>query len=393
MFKSWHDLPRNARILIIYYTLSSIPIIADIFLPIYLFILGWKLVEIGILISYSFIVSIIGSVVFGRILDLGFQPKWAMFFIDASATILYLIYAFAPRVDYIYLGLSLYSFLDPLSVAYQTVEKAFYPEEQYETSFSYHMSLPNASQLFAMLLTGFALTYVYGGVNGFRLLFISCALIMSISCIYILLMIPRTKKARVNFPFSLSITKSLIPVIFAELIIYLGYSISPEFIYLNFVYNVAQLNLFLISITLALANIAGILGSYLTTGRNANLRYLSIAIIFSAISYSLPYFSKFINNNFQVFLLSCLFTFSSYTAHTVWFIYHRTILYKRVPQEYKGTVFGFIFSGRYFIYIISPVLSALIASSIDPLANFLISSIIILASMPFYFYVFKSDNN
>jgi len=82
MIDEWRKLPINARRLIIYYSISTIPLVGDIFLPLYLYTRGWELIEVGFLLSFGFVMEIVGSILIGYLFDKGFQPKIAMFIID-----------------------------------------------------------------------------------------------------------------------------------------------------------------------------------------------------------------------------------------------------------------------------------------------------------------------
>ena len=384
VLNNWKRLPRSARNLIIYYSISSMYLVGDIFEPIYLFILGWSLIYLGVLYTYSYVIGILGSIIIGKLFDKGFQPKWAMLIFELSSIFFYSVYAFYPRIELVFLAHGITMFLSPLSVSYQTMEKELYPEEIYESAFAIHMALPNATQLVSIISAGFFLTYIMPNTLGFKILYIACTILSIISSLFILLGIPKIKKVKASGLKFSKISRKILPLVAAELIILFGYSISPQFIYLNYVYNIAGMNLFLISITIAFANLAGIIGSLIAERGESSFRNITIAIISISVSYSLMYTAKFVHSTIQIFILSSIFAFTSYISDTIWFIYHRTALYERVPKEIKGTVFGVMSSLRMLVFMVTPIISALIASRIDPLATFILSSIIIITSIPLY---------
>ena len=354
-------------------------------MPIYLLFRGWNVVELGFLISIGFIVEILGSVLIGYSFDRGFQPKFAMFAIDLSYAFVHLMYAMADEKIVFFLAYSLTNFLAPLSVAYQTLEKEFYPEDMYEKAFSIHMAFPNGSQLFAMLFFGAYLTYFKRGLIGFKTFYAMTSILYLLSSIYIILFIPKTKKLAKAQKFSLKVVdRNILLLAIAELIIIFGYQIAPEFVYLYYLYDLVGLNIFLIAITLSLANIGGILGGFLANHFEESRKYINFAVAMSAIFYGVFYLAKFFKSEVQIFLISCFLTFSTYLAHTIWFIYHRSILFEEVPSEHKGKIFGFITSGRFLIYTIAPILASHIASIVDPLTNYLISSAIIFSAIVVY---------
>ena len=389
MIDEWRKLPINARRLIIYYSISTIPLVGDIFLPLYLYTRGWELIEVGFLLSFGFVMEIVGSILIGYLFDKGFQPKIAMFIIDFVSGVIHLIYAVAEQPKQIYLAYSIWGFLAPLSVAYQTIEKEVYPETSYDVTFSLHMAFPNATQLIGIIVFGYYLTYANPGLTGFRTFYFSTASLYFITSLYILAKIPRTKERTTISGFTISrISRDLLPLFISEILIIFGYQIAPQFIYMNYVFNIARFNIFMISLTLTLANIAGVIGGVITSKKAGKREFLFPAIITSAFSYTLLYLAKFFQRIFQVFILSCLHVFLSYLAHTIWFVYHRSLFYERVPQEHKGKIFGTLSSMRIIIYTITPIISAQIATSIDPLSNFLIATMIILtATIPYTFVI------
>ncbi|MHA1617341.1 MAG: MFS transporter [Candidatus Njordarchaeales archaeon] len=394
MIEDWKKLPIGAKRLITYYSISTIPLVGDIFLPIYLYTRGWELIEVGFLLSFGFIMEIVGSFVIGYLFDKGFQPKIAMFIIDFASGIIHIIYAIAGEPELIYLGYSLWGFLAPLTVAYQTIEKEVYPETSYEAAFSLHMALPNATQLIGIIAYGYFLTYIAPRLTGFRIFYFSTASLYFITSIYILARIPRTKERTVVSGLTISrISKDLLPFFVAEILIIFGYQIAPQFIYMNYVFNIAGFNIFMISLTLILANIAGVVGGAITSEKAGRRELLFPAIMVSASSYALMYLAKFFHKILQVFVFSCLHVFVSYLAHTVWFVYHRSLLYERVPQEHKGKIFGTLSSMRNLIFAITPIVSAQIATLIDPLSNFLIAAIIILIAAVPYIFVIRTAKN
>ena len=393
MIESWRKLPVEAKRLITYYSASVIPLIGDIFLPLYLYARGWSLISVGFLISLGFVVEMGGSLVIGYLFDKGFQPKIAMFIIDFASGISHILYGIAEKPQIIYATYAMQNFLGPLSVAYQTIEKEFYPETNYEETFSLHMALPNATQLIGMITFGYYLTYMEPGLIGFRTFYLCTASLYFLTSLYILVRIPRTKERTiVRGPTFAKISKDLAPLFIAELLIILGYQIAPEFIYIDYVYNIAGFNVFMISLTLGLANIAGVIGGVITSKETGRRRFLFLGILVGSISYALLYLAKLFQNMLQIFILSCLHVFISYLGHTIWFIYHRSIFYERVPQEHKGKIFGTLSSMRSIIYMVTPIISAQIATIIDPLSNFLVAAIIIsLAAIPYVFVMSSGE--
>ncbi len=95
-------IPPNARNLIIYYGISSVPIAADILFPIYLFILNWKIIEIGILYSVGYLFSIVGGIIIGYLFDKGLQPKYAMMIVDFFAFLTMMLYFVSTKPEHIF---------------------------------------------------------------------------------------------------------------------------------------------------------------------------------------------------------------------------------------------------------------------------------------------------
>ena len=392
MLKSFFRLPTGARRLIFYYSLSSIPLVAEILLPIYFFMLNWSLIEIGVLYTVAGIGNIVGSVLIGHLFDRGLQPKWAMATIDfvSGFAVLALIFARNPFdaslilfIEYVF-----YSF----SSSYQTLEREVYPESELESAFSYHMSLPNASQIAGFLFVGYYLTFIDSSVRGFHFILAWSSILYFSSATYVLVFLPRTKKHRFEGLTFSRIPKKLMGFALAELIMILAYSIVPEFIFLNIVFNLTTFTVLEICLTRIPADVAGVVGAILATKFDSNLKGILSSIPLIALSHILVYTLILDLTHFIALTIVALFTFISYCFHTVWFVHHRSVFYRDTPEDIKGTIFGAMTSSRIIISMISVPIATAIALY-DPFANFIVAGIIMFSVMPIYMLSIRSEQS
>ena len=384
-------LPKGAKNLIIYYSITSILIATDIFTPIYLFNLGWNIISIGILLSFGSIITIFGNILIGYLFDRGFQPKYAMIIIDSCSILYYLLFAIATDPMYIFVATAIFNFISPLFVAYQTIERAVYPQEDLEKTFSLHMMLPNASQIIGVLLLGFFLSYIVPGVLGFKIIFLATAIFYVGVVLFIILEIPKTETAKIQKLSISKIPKRLIPIASAELIIVFAYSIAPEFILLDYVYNIISLDIFQISLILVMANIAGIIGSLPGEKIKVSRKTIAISIIGGAVAYIMIYFVYYITNILYLVIALGVLVFMSYAFDTLWFIMHRSYFYKLVPEEMKGIIFGTMSSLRNILFLVTPLLSSIIATKMASNFNFVIAGLILMSAIPLYFAVIPKE--
>lgn len=390
--EGWDDLPIGSKRLIIYYTVSSIPYVANILFPLYLFVLGWEIILVGLLYSLAYLSSIIGSIIVGHLFDRGFQPKIAMFIIDFVAFISMIIYCLADSVWAIYLTTLVSNFVDPLTTAYQTMEKELYPEDKMELVFSFHMALPNISQILGFVFFG-ALLYFNPGLSGFRLVFLIAALLYLLSAVYILIYLPSSKPVQFSFEVIFRIPRDFYAYFVAELLIIFAYSIVPQFLLFNYIYNVWGFSATAVIIMTIPANISGYVGSVIAEKTKNTRLGLLISTVGLALIHIAYYFTVYATEALIIFVATLLFTFISYLFHTIWFVYHRSQIYRRIPDSAKGTIFGTISSARLVVFTATPFIASYITQKTNPLTCFLIAGLVFLLDTAIYAVITKGNRS
>jgi len=254
------------------------------------------------------------------------------------------------------------------------------------------MFWPYITQLISIIIFGLLLWMFNSTLYRFRLLFQICALLQALVIIYVVHSIPNTsniirmkrekKKHRVKL-----FNKKIILLITAEITILAGFFITPGFIFLNYLYNV--LGFTILTITLvevfdtSFRGLASIFHEKIES--SGKLIVFTISLIISSLAGIFLFMSQYVIYPSFLLLVIIISMILMGLGESMWWIQHEAVLIKVVPEDRRGEVFGLISSARSLINIITPIISAYIASKINPLAPFLVYSVLVIISIPIYY--------
>ena len=391
VLRDWSELPIGAKKLIIYYSISSIPLSIYVFFPIYMYLLGFSLELVGLLFTIYYLLMALSKYIVGKLLDIKISPKICIIVIDSLAVIEYIIYSLASAPVHFIIAFVLDCIASPFFVAYRTIEKDLYPSDKLEIAYRHHMFWPYISQLFSIIIMGIYLWILNDPLSGMRQLFQFNAILHSLIVLYVIRHIPDTsEKVLLKTEKKRSSAKIFRgPLLFlsiAEIVIITGYFITPSFIFLNYLFNV--LGFTIITITFIEAFDTGFRGLasilHKRIEKHKKLSILMISLVISSLAGILIFITQYVRSHLLLLVLIVVSLIFLGLGESLWWIQHEAIFLKYVPEDRRGEVFGTISSIRSIINILTPMVSAYIASKIHPLAPFLLYAILLLSSIPIY---------
>jgi len=396
-FKSF---PTPARRLIIYYTLGSPLLFTSTIFPIYLFLLGYTVEEVGLLYTAFALIGALITFAFGNLLDRKITPKSGIIAIELMGAGSSFIYAGARSSFDIILGGSIEKISSIFFVAYQVYEKDAYPEEIREKVFAYHMAFPQLAVVLTYPIVGYLLSYVFTSILSYRLLYLVDGLLAILLAVYVYKYLPDISKVisfkekdNKNKKFRLrdiknEINRQLLFVALGEIFVVIGFTFAPGFILANYIYNILGFTVFYFVLLDVISGGISALASMIISEGDKKLRFkmiyggITMMLLYSITVYSLQFLglSAFISL-ILLFSATVILEF----GHTFYFIYERSYLYDSIPPKYRGTILGTINSVYKLIAIGIPAFVGFIASRFGALTPFFLQLILFLCALIFFF--------
>ena len=407
-FSEFKRFPVPAKRLIIYYTLGAPLLFTSTVFPIYLFLLGYTVEEVGLLYTAFALIGALITFAFGSLLDRKITPKSGIIAIELMGAGASFIYAGARSSFDIILGGSVEKISSVFFVAYQVYEKDAYPEEIREKVFAYHMAFPQLAVVLTYPIVGYLLSYVFTSILSYRLLYLIDGFLAILLAVYVYKYLPNISKVisfkekdekskKIRFKdMKNKISRQLLFVALGEIFVVIGFTFAPGFILANYIYNVLGFTVIYFVLLDVISGGISALASMIVSEGDKKLRFkmiyggITMMLVYSLTVYSLQFleFSAFIN----------LILFFSATVilefgHTFYFIYERSYLYDSIPPEYRGTILGTITSVYKVIAIGIPALVGFIASRFGALTPFFLQLIVFLCAFVFFFLSSKNKKS
>ena len=396
-FSEFKHFPLPAQRLIIYYTLGAPLLITTTIFPIYLFMLGYNVEEIGLLYTAFALIGALITFLFGNLLDRRITPKSGILAIETIGSVSSFIYAGARSSFDILVGGSIEKGASVFSVAYQVYEKDAYPEEIREKVFSYHMAFPQLAVVVTYPIIGYLLSYVFTSLFSYRLLYFIDGLLALLLAVYVYICLPnissilslKEKKEKFHFKdLKDKISRQLFFVGLGDIFIVTGFAFASGFILANYIYNILGFTVFYFVLLDVISGGISAIASAIVSGGNKKLRFkiiyggILMMLLYSLTVYSLQFFCfTSVTNLILLFIATIVLEFGD----TIYFIYERSYLYDSIPSEYRGTILGTLTSTFRVIYIGIPALVGFIANNFGALTPFLLQLIFFIGALLLFF--------
>ncbi len=374
----WRDIPVGARRYIIYHTIISPLLSIWYLLPMYMFITGYNVLEIGLLFTAIHIISIPLTYAIGKAFEYIDIKKGLMLIdvLDGVSSFLYgLAYGlFAPLM--ITLGLIVDRVSRLFYPLYQAAEKLLYPKEKLEEVFSWHMRLPEVSQLISFPIIGYIFGYMYSNPIHYRIGFLAIALSSIPTTLYIYKFIPSLGRGQRIEPekFRFRVDREFKLILVIEALTTLAWSMAPIIVLLNYIVNTLGLTIFEALLVEASLSLGAISATYISDRIGKEHRFHVISAGYLMIT--LWAMIMFLNPPFLLVLLSY---FVSRFGDTLMFPFYRAWIFEKVPKDRASTIFSALSSYNRIISMATPAIAGLLAL-IYPTLPYLLSLILFLLS-------------
>jgi len=374
----WRDIPRHARAYILYHVIVSPLLITWYMVPLYMYMTGYNVLEIGVIFTAVEILSIPVTYVIGRIFE-RVPIKHGLILIDALEGTSCIFYglAYGPIAPIMLLiGLVIDDVSSMFYPLYQAAERLLYPKDRMEEVFAWHVRLPELSQLFGFLVLGYIFGYVFTSPKDYRLAFFFFGASSLVTMAYLALSLPRMDaKERVEVEkFEFRVDREFRLILLMEALTTLAWSMAPEIVLLNYVINVLGKTLFEVMIIEGAISIGAIAATYMSERISRERRFLAIGIGYSLIS--LWALIMFLGPSLYIAVIA--YAVSRF-GDTLAFPFYRSWVFGRIPGDKASTVLSALASYRKIIAIVSPALAGLLAS-IMPTLPYLVSLLLFIAS-------------
>jgi len=374
----WSEIPVGARRYILYHVIVSPLLITWYMLPMYMFITGYTVLEIGVIFTLIHTLSIPATYLVGKLFD-KIAIRHGLVLIDALDGASAMLYGFAygpiaPLM--LFLGLLIEDVARIFYPLYQAAERILYPEDRMEEVFVWHMRLPEISQLLGFLILGYLFSYVFNAPHHYRLGFIAIGASSIFTIVYLLRFLPRLDlEERIGVErFEFRIDREFRVILLIEGLTMLAWSIAPEIVLLNYVVNVLGLTLFEAMVVEASISIGAILATYVSERISRRRRFEAIAAGYAMIS--LWALTMSLGPSFMLVVAAY---FISRFGEVLAFPFYRSWIFGKVPKEKASSILSALSSYRRTIVLASPAVAGFLAS-IKPTLPYLASLLLFTAS-------------
>ena len=374
----WCEIPASARRYILYHTIISPLLITWYMLPMYMFMTGYSVLEVGVIFTIVHVLSIPATYAVGRLFD-RIAIRHGLILIDALDGVASILYglAYGPIAPLMLsLGLLIEDITTIFYPLYQAAERILYPEDRMEEVFAWHIRLPEVSQLVGFLLLGYVFGYVLNTPHHYRLGFIAFGLTSAFTITYLLKFMPKLDvEERVSIEkFEFRVDREFRLILVMEALITLAWSIAPEIVLLNYIVNVLGLTLFEAMVVEAAISVGAIAATYISEKISQTRRFDAIAVGYVLVSLWALIMSM--NPPFTIVTLAYLIArFGEVLA----FPFYRSWVLSKVPKEKASSILSALSSYRKLIALASPAVAGFLAS-IKPTLPYLVSLLLFITS-------------
>ena len=374
----WSEIPVYARRYILYHTIISPLLITWYMLPMYMFMTGYNVLEVGVVFTLVHVLSIPATYAVGRLFD-RVAIRHGLILIDALDGVASILYglAYGPIAPLmLFLGLLIEDITTIFYPLYQAAERILYPEDRMEEVFAWHIRLPEISQLVGFLILGYLFGYVFNTPHHYRLGFIAFGLTSIFTIMYLLKFMPRLDvEERISVEkFEFRIDREFRLILVMEALITLAWSIAPEIVLLNYIVNVLGLTLFEAMVVEAAISIGAIVATYISERIRQSHRFEAIAVGYILVSLWALIMS--LNPPFIFVMLAYLIArFGEVLA----FPFYRSWIFSKIPKEKASSILSALSSYRRLIALVSPAIAGFLAS-IRPTLPYLASLLLFITS-------------
>ena len=357
----WSDIPLFARKYILYHTIVSPFLITWYMLPLYMFMTGYNILDVGAFFTVISVIAIPLTYLVGKVFR-KIALRHGLVIIDFLGGLSNLFYGlaygiFAPIALFIGRLLEELSFLFyPL---YQAAERTLYPEDKMEEVFAWHMRLPVASQMVGFLAFGYLFGYIYTSPHDYRLAFLFFGFISAFTILYLIKFLPKLDvKERIEAEtFKFKVDPEFRLILSLEAILTLAWSMAPEIVLINYVINVLKKTLFEVMLVEVFMSSASFLATFVSERIKREKRFIVMA--FSMLLVTCWATLMMISPPLPIVLLAY---FIGEFGDTLMFPFYRTWIFSKIPKDRASEILAAISSYRKMFGLMVPLIAGALAS-------------------------------
>lgn len=384
----WSEIPPAARKYIIYHTIISPFLITWYMLPLYLFMTGYDVLDVGVIFTAVNVAAVPAAYAVGKVFE-SVPIRHGLVLIDALEGVSSVLYglakgAVAPAA--LFAGMLVEKVAGVFYPLYQAAERVLYPRDRLKEVLAWHMRLPEASQLVGFLVLGYVFGYILTTPEEYRLGFLAIGAVSFGTAIYLLKALPRLdRRERVEAEAPVfKVDKEFRLILLVEALVTAAWFMAPEFVLLNYVVNALGLTLFEAMVVEAAISLGAIAATYVTDAISDEHMFRAMAVGYALIT---AWAAVMLASPPFPIVVAAYFIMKF--GDTLVFPFYGKWLFSKVPKEKATTVFGALSSYRRLIRLFTPALAGLLAA-MHPTLPYLASLALFAATAALMEYLFRT---
>lgn len=358
-------------------------------LPVFMYKLGINVVQAGLLFSFTAIVDVILTFIFGKLLD-KISPNVAMTFDWITESLPAFIFAFAGTYTQCFIGILTQKVTSVLVPSYKVYENEIFPEKDRSLIYTYHLFTPEIFSAIILPIVGYLLTYKFNTIFAIRVTFFICGIGFILTAIVPKKLLRQVEPFKIqkekfvwNFP------KGLYLVAAVEILLQIASQLTSLLITSYYILNKMNGTLLDVMLVCSVNSLVIIITGLISKNFTKKFSELKIAQ-FGIIFFVLYTGVMSISNSIILVLLANIL---GSMGQTIWFPSHSSIVMKLVPRDKRGLFFGTFSSISKIFSIIIPIVSAFIAKQFGFVYIFFIAFIIYVCIFFIYQVMLKKGYN
>ncbi len=384
----WSEIPPAARKYIIYHTIISPFLITWYMLPLYLFMTGYDVLDVGVIFTAVNAAAVPAAYAVGKVFE-SVPIRHGLVLIDALEGVSSVLYglakgAVAPVA--LFAGMLVEKVAGVFYPLYQAAERVLYPRDRLKEVLAWHMRLPEASQLVGFLVLGYVFGYILTTPEEYRLGFLAIGAVSFGTAIYLLKALPRLdRRERVEAEAPVfKVDKEFRLILLVEALVTAAWFMAPEFVLLNYVVNALGLTLFEAMVVEAAISLGAIAATYVTDAISDEHMFRAMAVGYALIT---AWAAVMLASPPFPIVVAAYFIMKF--GDTLVFPFYGKWLFSKVPKEKATTVFGALSSYKRLIRLFTPALAGLLAA-MHPTLPYLASLALFAATAALMEYLFRT---
>mgnify|MGYP000459833563 CR=1 FL=1 len=381
----WRELPKEARVYIVYSSLGCVVLFTWILLPYYMLLTGYSVLEVGLLYTVVEALGIPLTLAAGKLFS-RLDIRRGLAAIDGLGALSLLLYAvsYGPMAPLILtVGMLIEKVSRSLYPLYQAYERAVYPQDRLKEVMAWHLRLPELAMVVSYPVAGFVLGYICPTDSCARaaFLFFACysATIMLLALLLLEPVVLSEEQGGPGFLEALRSMSGKLRVYVAAYVLYiLGWSLAPSFALVNYVIETYGGNIFHAAVVSASISAATVTATYILDliPERQGFQAMQVGILIVmlgllAVTTSPP------------FALLILTFYAIRIGDAIWFAFNRAWYLSLVSKEEVAIVLASISALVSLVSIVSPAIAGLL-SHIDPRLPYAASLLAIASAVPLY---------